>query len=56
MTATITAVAYLIAELTASGMKIADVLKAVEETGVVPQEEWDKLKADLESNEQFWKS
>ncbi len=52
--ATITAIAHLIISVTKSGMEIADVLSAVEKTGIVPPEEWAKLKKRWDDAEDFW--
>ena len=51
---TITAIAYLITELVSAGMKITEVMAEVQKTGVVPQAEWNALKADFDDAEKFW--
>ena len=53
-TLVVTAIASLIAELTASGLTIHQVMQEVQKTGVVPQAEWDKLKTDFDDAEKFW--
>lgn len=54
--ATIMAVGYLITTLLESGMTIAQVLKEVRATGVVPDEQWDALESDLADAQRFWAS
>jgi hypothetical protein len=51
----ITAIAYLIAELAATGVSIASLLEEVKKTGKVPPERWDELIAELDSEVAKWK-
>ena len=53
-TLVVTAIASLIAELTASGLTIHQVMQQVQATGIVPPEEWAKLKTDFDDAEKFW--
>jgi hypothetical protein len=52
--AVITALAYLISSAASTGLSIAEVLKKVEETGVIPPEEWEKFKTEFDDGLKFW--
>lgn len=48
---TITAIAYLLASAAEAGLTISQVLAKTKETGIVPPEEWVRLKSDLDRAE-----
>lgn len=48
------AIGYLLTEAVHSGLTIQQTLKEVEETGVVPPERWEELKAAFDDATEFW--
>lgn len=52
--AMVTAIAYLIAEAAATGVSLTAMMREVEATGRVSQEQWDAMKADLASAIAEW--
>ncbi len=52
---TITAVAYLLAELAAAGVSISQILGEARGTGKVSPERWDEIMSEIQSAEDLWK-
>ena len=52
---TITAIIYLIAELLAAGLSIADILADVKATGKVSEERWAEIIAEIDAAEAAWR-
>ena len=48
---TIAAVAYLLSSAVEAGLSISQVLDRAKETGIVPAEEWARVKSDLDRAE-----
>ena len=53
---TITAVAYLIAELAATGVSIKQILGEARGTGKVSPERWDEIMSEISYAEDLWDS
>lgn len=54
MPPTILAIAYLLTELASAGISITSVLAQVQQTGIVPKEEWDKYLKEAGLEEEPW--
>ena len=48
---TIAAIAYLLTSAVEAGLSITQVLEKARETGIVPEDEWAALRADLDRAE-----
>ncbi len=53
---TITAVAYLLAELAAAGVSIKQILSEAQGSGKVSPERWDQIMSEINNAEDLWKS
>ncbi len=51
---TITAVAYLIAELAATGVSVSQILGEAKGSGKVSSERWDEIMLEIEGAEDLW--
>ena len=53
---TITAVAYLLAELAAAGVSISQILGEARDTGKVSPKRWDEIMSEIVDAEDLWDS
>ena len=51
----ITAVAYLLAELLGAGVSINNILKEAKGTGIVPPERWNEIVKEMDGAEANWR-
>ena len=52
----VTAIAYLLAEALAAGVQINDIIQKSKDTGIVPDDVWDAIIADMDSAVADWKA
>ncbi len=52
---TITAVAYLVAEMAAAGVSISQILGEARGTGKVSPERWGEIMSEIQDAEDLWK-